>query len=95
MLKAIWFATGGGDSFLLFVVQYIHSRTFRWQVAFRLINSRGIEKMIGTVLWVINRSKRIFQIPKSTKIGYGLYIGHEGPVVINETANIGNNCNLS
>lgn len=43
----------------------------------------------------MNRSKKIFQIPKSTKIGYGLYIGHEGPVIVNETAIIGNNCNLS
>lgn len=31
----------------------------------------------------------------STKIGYGLYIAHGGPVVINENAIIGSNCNLS
>lgn len=85
----------GGGSILLFAIQYLHSRTFRWQVAFRLANSHGAEKVIGLVLWALNRSKRIFQIPRSTKIGYGLYIGHEGPVIINETAVIGNNCNLS
>lgn len=85
----------GGGSLLLFAIQYIHSRTFRWQVAFRLVNSYGIEKVIGLVLWSVNRNKRIFQIPRATKIGYGLYIGHEGPVVVNKTTVIGNNCNLS
>ncbi|WP_236040898.1 serine O-acetyltransferase [Marinobacter nauticus] len=34
-------------------------------------------------------------IPKATKIGYGLYIGHGIGVVVNPTAVIGNNCNLS
>ena len=29
------------------------------------------------------------------KVGYGLYIAHEGPIVINPTTVIGNNCNLS
>ena len=28
-------------------------------------------------------------------VAYGLYIGHGGPVIINPTAVIGNNCNLS
>ena len=28
-------------------------------------------------------------------VGYGLYIGHNGPVVVNPTAVIGNNVNLS
>ena len=85
----------GEGSALLFIIQYLHSRTFRWQVAFRLVNSHGIEKAIGWALWMMNRSKKIFQIPRSTKIGYGLYIGHEGPVIVNETAVIGDNCNLS
>ena len=35
------------------------------------------------------------QIPLQTKIGYGLYIGHNGPVIINGSAVIGNNVNLS
>ena len=35
------------------------------------------------------------QIDYKTEIGYGLYIAHNGPVVINSTAKIGNNCDLS
>lgn len=35
------------------------------------------------------------QIPISTKIGAGFYIGHFGNIVVNGHAVIGNNCNLS
>lgn len=34
-------------------------------------------------------------IPSATSIGYGLYIGHGIGIVVNPTAVIGNNCNLS
>lgn len=30
-----------------------------------------------------------------TKIGYGLYIGHSGPIVVNPGTTIGNNVNIS
>lgn len=33
-------------------------------------------------------------IPSSTRIGYGLYLGHPLNIVVNPTAVIGNNCNL-
>lgn len=48
-------------------------------------------------LIMLNRlsTKYGLQIPKETKIGYGLYIGHGIGIVVNETAVIGNNCNLS
>lgn len=36
-----------------------------------------------------------FQIPSKTNIGYGLYIGHHGTVILNVGSVIGNNCNLS
>lgn len=34
-------------------------------------------------------------IPSSTKIGYGLYLGHPSGIIVNHTAIIGNNVNLS
>ena len=55
----------------------------------------GGKKMIGLFLWRLNRTKRTIQIPWQTRVGYGLYIGHGGPVIVNKTAIIGNNCNLS
>jgi len=36
-----------------------------------------------------------FQIPASTDIGEGLYIGHYGTLIINEKAKIGKNCNIA
>ncbi|MBM3400846.1 MAG: serine acetyltransferase [Bacteroidetes bacterium] len=36
-----------------------------------------------------------FQIPISTSIGPGFYIGHFGTIVINENAKIGKNCNVA
>lgn len=77
------------------VCEYIRNRTFRWQVAFRLVNSSGLEKLIGAFLWKTNRNRQCIQIHRKTTIGYGLYIGHNGPIVVNPTAVIGNNVNLS
>lgn len=38
---------------------------------------------------------RNIDIPLSTNIGYGLYLGHFMCIVISPLANIGNNCNIS
>ncbi len=85
---------GKCDTFT-FIKAYLKNRTFRFQVAFRLCHGTGFVKMIGLFLWIINRTKRTIQLSRKTKVGYGLYIGHGGPIVVNYTAVIGNNCNLS
>jgi len=36
-----------------------------------------------------------FQIPSSTDIGEGFYIGHHGTIVINAKTKIGKNCNIT
>ena len=73
---------------------YFHDKTFRWQVAFRLCKATGLLRFIGKVLWKLNLNTNIV-VKSCTSIGYGLYIGHGGPVVISPTAVIGDNCNLS
>ncbi len=60
-----------------------------------MCSGKGLSKYIGILLYTINHNKKNLQIPTQTQIGYGLYIGHNGPIVINKTAIIGNNCNLS
>lgn len=63
-------------------------------MAYRLVNAKGLLKIIGGILWTF-RDKQTIQILRETKIGYGLYISHGGPVVVNPSAVIGDNCNLS
>ncbi|RKS50588.1 serine O-acetyltransferase [Gillisia mitskevichiae] len=41
------------------------------------------------------QAKYGFQIPHSTKIGAGLFLGHYGNIVINAKSIIGKNCNIS
>ncbi len=77
-----------------FIKGILHA-PIRFQVIFRLCQDRGIKKYVALVMWKLNRTKRTIQLPRTTKVGYGLYIGHGGPIVINPTTIIGNNCNLS
>lgn len=74
---------------------YFSNRTFRFQCAFRLCQDSGIKRIIGKVLYKFNPLKYHIQLPQQTKVGYGLFISHGGPIVVNPNAVIGNNCNLS
>lgn len=93
-LKSDLYRYSGKKSIKSFFDCYRKEAGFRFAVAYRLINSKGLEKIVGIFLWVI-RNKQLIQISRHTKIGYGLYISHGGPVVVNPTTVIGNNCNLS
>ena len=73
---------------------YFGNRTFRFQCAFRLCQESGIKRFAGKILYKINPMKHQIQLPQMTKVGYGLYIGHGGPIVVNPYTVIGNNCNL-
>jgi len=73
---------------------YYKCAGFRFSVAYRLINEHSLYRIIGSILWVL-RNRQLVQISRTTKIGYGLYISHGGPIIVNPSAKIGNNCNLS
>lgn len=81
----------GSTTIRSFLKTYRLNSGFRYLVAFRKAQEGGF---FGRLLWKFRPRGRL-DIGLKTKIGYGLYIGHNGPVVINETACIGNNCNLS
>ena len=85
----------GKYDIITFLKAYLCNRTFRFQYALRISQDKGIKKIIGLVLYKCNRTRYFIQIQRETKIGYGLYIGHGGPIVVNPNAIIGNNCNLS
>lgn len=73
----------------------IRNRSFREMYKVRLCqNGRRGWRSFGR-LWLKLLPNRNVQISPLTKLGYGLYIAHGGPVIVNETATIGNNCNLS
>ena len=74
---------------------YLTDSVVRFHFALRMRQGTGIVNFLGKILWFFNLKKNSIQILPKTKIGYGLYIGHGGPVVVNCTAEIGNNVNLS
>lgn len=94
-IKSDLFRYCGKCDFKSFIKTYFKFGTFRFQCAFRLCNDKGIKRYFGYALWLLNRTRKTIQIPRKTKIGYGLLIGHGGPIVVDPTAVIGNNCNLS
>lgn len=86
----------GATGLIPFLKCYLRNVTFRFQVALRLRQGKGLYVFLGCVLWGLRREVRQrIQLHPNTKIGYGLFIGHGGPVVVNPTAVLGNNVNLS
>ena len=94
LIKSDLFRYAGTTSFTELIKTYAKEAGFRFSVAFRLVNAGGALKLLGAILWKFRNHQQI-QIFRKTKIGYGLYIGHGGPVVVNPSTVIGNNCNLS
>ena len=71
---------------------------FRYTYFFRKsqeFNKRSLLGIIFRIFRHIDAHFYGFQIPSSTQIGKGLYIGHWGTIVVNGRAIIGDFCNLS
>lgn len=94
-LKSDLYRYTGKTSRLQMIKSYLIDPVFRFHVALRFRQAEKGVRFIGNVLWFFNKTRRSIQISPKTKIGYGLYIGHGGPIVVNPTAIIGNNVNLS
>lgn len=67
----------------------------RYLLWFRLSAHKNVFQFLAIVMHKRYSVKYGIFIPRKTSIGYGLYIGHGLGIVINPTAVIGNNCNLS
>lgn len=83
----------GSDS--QFLKYYFKNPSFRYLVSWRLMHDKGFAKFLGKILWFFRPLKNHIILPLNVKIGYGLFIGHNGPIVISASTVIGNNCNLS
>ena len=94
-IKSDLYRYTGSTAWNYFIKTYINNRLFRFQVALRLKQGTNIQKLVGNFLWLFNTTRHLVQIHKETKIGYGLYIGHYGSIVVSPSTIIGNNCNLS
>ena len=94
LIKSDLFRYAGTTTSKEFIKTYVKEAGFRFSMVFRLVNAGGALKLLGVILWKLRNHQQI-QILRKTKIGYGLYISHGGPVVVNPSTVIGNKCNLS
>ncbi len=85
----------GSCSFKVFVKAMLTNRISRYLLILRMCQGNHFWRFAGNIMWFFNQTRKTIQIPRRTKIGYGLHIGHFGSIVINPDAVIGNNCNIS
>lgn len=95
-IKSDLYRIKGENSLSSFLITFLKNRSFRFLIFFRLskINVLFLRKIFSQIHLYFSGKYGIL-IPNNTEVGYGLYIGHAGPVIVNSTAKIGNNCNLS
>ncbi len=94
-IKSDLFRYTGSVTLRSFLSQLIKNRSFKYSFWLRLTNAKSffVKKLANKVHSFLS-DKYAINIPTSTKIGYGLYIGHHMCIVINGTTQIGNNCNI-
>lgn len=76
--------------------ELLRNRSFRYSFWLRLCRSDHTPlRWLAIVIHRHLSNAYGIQIPRRTRIGHGLYIGHHLCIVVSDTAVIGNNCNLS
>lgn len=85
----------GNTSFQSFIKKYFFNRGFNFSVWLRLASAKTWYAKLAYPIFYYKKKKYGIDIHCTTKIGYGLYIGHGGPLVVNPSTVIGNNVNLS
>jgi serine O-acetyltransferase len=86
------------SSFINCVIVYLRVPGFRFMVWHRIAHKARKNKLLYVLPWIILsrlKYKYGYDIPASTMIAPGFYIGHFGGVVISGKAIIGKNCNIS
>lgn len=79
----------------LFKMIFSFNSSFKYCFWLRLASYNGLFKLLCKIRLKMLSIKFGVQIPSTTKIGYGLYIGHAMGIVINPTSIIGNNVSIS
>ena len=93
---------GHGVSIKSFVTQYLLVPGFKYSFWMRLSSHLRSKGLIWRPAYYLSRSilhhfkvKYGISIPYNTCIGPGLYIGHYGGIVVNDSVVIGDNCNIN
>lgn len=88
---------GHSPSLREILIHYLKNEVFRYLVCFRLLGASKclIPKWYLKITKKLIGARRHLQIPQEVKVGFGLDLVHAIDIVINPTAIIGNNCNLS
>lgn len=84
--------------FRSFLKTWLKEPGYRYLFYFRLAKAWSGKPLIGLIArFMLRRCSFRFsiQIRQNTSIGEGFYIGHFGTIVVNESAIIGKNCNIS
>jgi len=82
-------------SSILLTLLIPRNHCLRYLTWLRLSSQKNPFQLLAILMHKRYTVKYGIDIPRATSIGYGLYIGHGIGLVINPTAVIGNNCNLS
>ncbi len=90
-IQANW---GGVKTILLYVLKG-RNHCFNYSFWLRLASRKNLLFPLALIMHRHQTIKYGIQIPRNTKIGYGLYIGHGIGIVINGGTVIGNNVNIS
>lgn len=100
--KADLYRYAGKVNLGTFLCHLFLSLGFRYTVWMRwcaVVHASPITRvLLFPCAWLVNRNQQIrfgIGISYKTQIGPGLYIGHEGGIIVNEQVIIGKNCNLS
>jgi len=85
----------GNQKLSSFIKNYFFNRGFNFSVWLGIAGSKTWFAKIAYPVFYYKKKKYGIDIHANTKIGFGLYIGHGGPLVVSPTATLGNNVNLS
>src|SRR5690606_37290984 len=94
-IKSDLYRYTGKISFKLFLKNYLFNRGFNFSVWLRFASAKSMWAKFAYPIYYYKKKQYGIDIHITTKIGYGLYIGHGGQLVVNSSTIIGNNVNLS
>ena len=81
----------GNTKLSSFLKTYLFNRGFNFSVWLRLSASKSWIGKLAYPIFYYKKKKYGIDIHCTTKIGYGLFIGHGGPLIVNPTTVLGNN----